>query len=579
MVEIFRKSLEFSSIFLITLILFLSKASGNQINLSKSELEPQFETLVERSHLSVMEIQQTPEKLSSEVSSWQQSNYLDQTESGVINFPYQKSNFIACVDSKAKCELSQVTSVEQLSDVKPTDWAYTAIKSLIERHKLNLNTYFGEKLDGNQVLTRYEFADILNDIMTQISKPNKINFRLDITNEELQIVQKLQIKFNSELGNLTTRIDKLEPKIAKNTDQFSPTTKFSGDALFTLSAAATSEKQEGNLTFGYRTRLNFNTSFIGKDSLRIRLQARNIPRFDNATETDMTRLAFQGGNNNNRVSISRLDYSFPINKQLRVSIPVIGGSLQNFTDPLNPYLSGSSKGAISRFAQRNPIYRHGNGSGIGLSYEINDSLELEAGFLARNANNPETGLNRGAYGAIAQLTIEPVEDMEFGLTYIHSYNNLDTGTGSELANDPFNDNSNAISANSFGLQSSIKISPNITLGGWIGYTNATALDLPNNPSASIFNWAFTLALPNLGSQENLAGFVIGQPPKVINNDFIDEDTIYSEKDNSLHLEAFYRLQTHENITVSFGLLTIINPEHNSNNDTVYVGTMRTTFNF
>jgi hypothetical protein len=31
-------------------------------------------------------------------------------------------------------DLAQVTSVSQLSDVKPTDWAFTALQSLVERY-------------------------------------------------------------------------------------------------------------------------------------------------------------------------------------------------------------------------------------------------------------------------------------------------------------------------------------------------------------------------------------------------------------------------------------------------------------
>ncbi|MBW4477549.1 MAG: iron uptake porin [Tolypothrix brevis GSE-NOS-MK-07-07A] len=511
----------------------------------------------------------------------------------LVNSSPQKITITPCIDKELTCKFSQASdiypsqpSVHQLSDIQPTDWAYLAIKSLIERHQLQLDIYFGNKLDGTRTLTRYEFAAITNDVISKISPKisasNSSNSQIYLTQSELQALQKIQTEFNSELSNLNNRIDKLERRVSENISQFSSTTKFTGEALFAVSAAATNENQQGNLTFGYRTRLNFNSSFTGKDSLRIRLQARNLPRFDDITDTDMARLSYQGGDNNNRIEISRLDYSFPINKQLQIKVPVVGGSLRDFTDPLNPYLAGSSRGAISRFAQRNPIYRHGRGSGIGFSYEISDALEFEAGFLARDANNPETGFTKGAYGAIAQITIEPVEDMEFAFSYIRSYNNIDTGTGSEAANDPFDDNSNAVLANSFGIQSAIKISPNFTLAGWIGYTNATALDLPNNPNANILNWAITLAFPDLGGKGNLAGFVIGQPPKVIDSDFIDDDNNKIsdlEPDTSLHLEGFYRWQVQENIGISLGLLTIINPEHNSENNTVYVGSLRTTFSF
>lgn len=353
----------------------------------------------------------------------------------------------------------------------------------------------------------------------------------------------------------------------------------SAEAVFAVIGVEDKENDnDNNITFGSRVRLNFNTSFTGKDNLRIRLQNSNLPRLDRVTGTDMARLAFQG-TDDNQVRVSALDYSFLISKDIKILIPVIGGDLADFTEPLNPYLSGSSRGAISRFAQRNPIYRQGGGSGLGISYEISDAIEFEVGFVAEDVDDPEVGFNKADYAAIAQLTLEPAQDIEFGLTYIHSYNSVNTGTGSERTNDPFDDNSEAIVANSFGLQSTIKLNPNITIGGWIGYTQAKATDLTNNPTANIFNWALTLALPDLGAEGSVAGFAIGQPPKVTSNDFTVDNNKYQDSDTSLHFEAFYRLQALKNVGVTFGMLMITNPEHNSNNDTIYIGTIRTTFRF
>ena len=39
------------------------------------------------------------------------------------------------------------------------------------------------------------------------------------------------------------------------------------------------------------------------------------------------------------------------------------------------------------------------------------------------------------------------------------------------------------------------------------------------------------------------------------------------------------MKLNDNIAVTPGLLVIFNPEHNNANDTVYVGTLRTTFKF
>lgn len=467
-------------------------------------------------------------------------------------------------------EQQEITSVDELSNIKPTDWGYTTLQALINRYRFTAKV----NLEGKNSLTRYEFAVALNSAINSIDNRKLIE-------PELQALQRLQREFAGELSNITKRLDNIERRLAtQQKQQFSTSTQFSGEALLGLTAIEPGDNGDGNssTTLGSRVRLNFDTSFSGKDRLRVRLQAGNLPRLNDVADTDMARLSYQG-NTQNAVQVSRLEYSFPIGEQIKVFVPALGGSINGFTNILNPYLSGSSRGSISRFGQRNPIYRQGQGSGLGISYEISDAVQFDVGFVANNVNQPDTGFNKAEYGAIAQLTLEPVDDVEFGLTYVRSYNDIDTGTGSERANDPFDDKSEAIVADSFGFQSSVKINKDVTVGGWVGYTRATALDLTNNPTASIFNWAFTLALTDLGAEGNLAGFVIGQPPKVISNDFQVTGNKYLDPDASLHLEAFYRMKVIEDVTVTFGILMITNPEHNANNDNIYIGTMRTVFRF
>jgi carbohydrate-selective porin OprB len=47
----------------------------------------------------------------------------------------------------------------------------------------------------------------------------------------------------------------------------------------------------------------------------------------------------------------------------------------------------------------------------------------------------------------------------------------------------------------------------------------------------------------------------------------------------LHLEAFYRFQLTDNIAITPGFWAVINPENNSDNDTQFVGVLRTYFQF
>jgi hypothetical protein len=308
------------------------------------------------------------------------------------------------------------------------------------------------------------------------------------------------------------------------------------------------------------------------------LQASSTGDVDDATGTNMTRPSFQSDTDGELV-LNRLDYQFPIGKKTEVWIEAVGGSLSNFTEDLNPDLSSSSRGTISRFGVRNPIYRHSGSTGVGINHEFGKGFVLALGYLADDAEDPEEGLLGGAYGAIAQLAYKPSDKFGIGLTYVRSFNALDNNIGSERSNDPFNEASEAIVANSFGLQSTVEIAPKVRLSGWVGFTRAQASDLPDDPSANIINWATSLSVLDLGTEGSLLGIIVGQPSKLIQNQYEVDGSSYIDPSTSLHLETFYKWPMSDNIAVTAGIIVITNPEHNAANDTNYIGVIRTLFRF
>ncbi|MFN5980876.1 MAG: iron uptake porin, partial [Pseudanabaena sp.] len=161
-----------------------------------------------------------------------------------------------------------VTSVSQLSDVRSTDWAFTALQSLVERYGV-IAGYPDRTFRGRQALTRYEFAAGLNSALDKINEIISAGLADKVSKEDLATLQKLQEEFAAELATLRGRVDALDAKVTKlEAQQFSTTTKLRGEAIFGLAAAtdgvgATTDKT--NLVFQYRTRLNFDTSFTGKD--------------------------------------------------------------------------------------------------------------------------------------------------------------------------------------------------------------------------------------------------------------------------------------------------------------------------
>ncbi|TAE59589.1 MAG: hypothetical protein EAZ76_03585 [Nostocales cyanobacterium] len=536
--------------------------------------------------------------------------------------------------------LEQVTSVSQLSDVQPTDWAFQALQSLVERYGC-IAGYPNSSFRGNRAMTRYEFAAGLNACLNRVQELIATSTADAVKKEDLETLQKLQQEYADGLVELRGRLDSLESRTAVlESEQFSTTTKLSGEVIFTAGgvfgedralnsdqwrtidnssnrdAAKTAaygaggSRLQDNTIFANRVRLNLLTSFTGKDQLFTRLETNNTTAFSGAvTGTNMSRVGWDGNTENN-VVLGKLFYRFPVGDKINVIVDAIGGEFYDNFNTINPLLASAPQGAVSRFGRFSPIYRASNtgsgnniGSGVSAIFKLSDTITLSGGYLARRANDPSEGkgLFDGSYGALAQLAFQPNSNLTVGLTYAHSYlrgaNNdgdvvVSGAYGSTFANNPFNSNAtNPVNttANHYGLQTSYRFSPQFVFSGWVGYTQAIAennagANVNSGDTADIWNWAVTLGFPDLGKKGNLGGIIFGQPPKVTNNDFgpavptatsprrLDSDTSY-------HLEALYRYQINSNLSITPGLIVIFNPEHNSNNDTIYTGVLRTTFRF
>jgi hypothetical protein len=567
----------------------------------------------------------------------------DQSVSNVANLTnINNQDTNATVEQEQEQE--QVTSVSQLSDVQPNDWAFQALQSLVERYGC-IAGYPNGTFRGNRAITRYEFAAGLNACLDRVQELIAISGENGITKEDLDTLQKLQQEFADGLVEIRGRIDNLESRTAVlESQQFSTTTKlnaevilavggvFGGDRALnsdqwrTINNAPTDAAREAarnaafgtagrrlldNTTFSDRVRLNLISSFTGKDQLLARLEANNSIAFNNpVTGTNMTRTSWDTTNNaDNSVQLGKLFYRFPVGDQLNIIIDAIGGEFYDNFNTVNPLLSSTPQGSISRFGRFSPIYRASNtgsgsniGSGISAVYKLSDAVTLSGGYLARRANDPTQGrsLFDGTYAALGQLTFQPNSNFTLGLTYAHAYyagvNDGDVTVsgayGSAFSNNPFNSTTTTpvnTSANHYGIETSYRFSPQFVLSGWVGYTQAIAensagTNVNRGDSADIWNWAVTLALPDLGKRGNLGGIIFGQPPKVTGSDFGPANLTATsnrriDSDTSYHLEALYRYQLNSNISVTPGLIVIFNPEHNSNNDTIYTGVIRTTFRF
>jgi len=307
--------------------------------------------------------------------------------------------------------IAQLTSVSQLSDVEPSDWAFQALQTLVERYGCIVG-YPDRTFRGSRALTRYEFAAGLNSCLDRIRELIAQSTEDLATKEDLATLQRLQEEFAAELATLRGRVDSLEARTAElEANQFSTTTKLSGELVFTV-AGATGAYPGSNTTnatpailnnfsgvagsdtqiaANYRLRLNLSTSFSGKDLLIMGLQAYNYPADPNSLQGTLgysdpspvelnasqvrlgTEPQFPGSNAStlsnidpNSVQLYKLLYIFPVADTLTL----FAGTNAETTDafPAIAPFASDSQGALSRFAGHNAAVRVSGGtSGTGLA--------------------------------------------------------------------------------------------------------------------------------------------------------------------------------------------------------------------
>ncbi|MDB9377020.1 iron uptake porin, partial [Nodularia sphaerocarpa] len=113
------------------------------------------------------------------------------------------------VSQYVQLDAAQLTSVSQLSDVQPTDWAFQALQSLVERYGC-ISGYPDGSFQGSRAMTRFEFAAALNACLDKVNQAIAADIVNVAVKEDLTILQKLQEEFAAELATLQGRVDALE---------------------------------------------------------------------------------------------------------------------------------------------------------------------------------------------------------------------------------------------------------------------------------------------------------------------------------------------------------------------------------
>jgi porin len=501
---------------------------------------------------------------------------------------------------------NQVTNVNQLSDVQPTDWAFQALQSLVERYGC-IAGYPNSTFRGNRAMTRYEFAAGLNACLERINELIATATADLVKKEDLATIQKLQEEFTVELATLRGRVDTLEAKTAElEANQFSTTTKIQGQVIISANAGGFSgdriidatgrvRTQQPNATVVYRAGIDLNTSFSGTDLLKIRIETGSGPLengrpvggrdnvggalepfFGSALEYSINPPT------NNDIEISRIFYSFRPTKDLQVTLaPVF--QTPDFID-FNSYAKLSFRDFGTQAFINNYILFPISIPSAGAAIEWKPgggAVSVRAVYAAAEASNP--GNQQLANGVLPFLevlypnnfrppipgsaNIPNVAGGLFGdnyqgtveLEYAPSRNlalRLQYGGG-----EVFNNHFDAIGAN---LE--LTLAEKFGIFGRYGYANYNGTAFGDiNPNY----WMAGIAMRDLFTRGSLAGFAVGQP-------FIVSEIGDATQTN---YELFYNYPFSRNIQVTPAIQLIENASNQSTNGTIYSFSLRTVFSF
>ncbi len=423
-------------------------------------------------------------------------------------------------------ELAQVTSVSELSDVSPSDWAFTALQRLVEEYGC-IEGYPDRTYRGNRAMTRYEFAAGLNaclDVVIQLIDT--------VDQDQLDTILRLQEEFAAELATLRGRVDTLEADVAElEANQFSTTTKLRGqlDANLVIPFDAPTAAAGDETTFEYRARLNFDTSFTGEDRLRIRLQGRD----GGQALSEFGGLASAGGGGDD-VTLDDVYYSFPIGERFSAIIAANSIVTDDFvTSTIVPFdgPSVADAGGPVFYDQ----FAGGGTFGAGVNFAITESLVLDLGYATDDAINPAAGSGLfDQYSYIAQLNYLTDGILDAALTYI----------GSDTDADAF-----------AGLLS-------LDFGGFIVGGYYAAVD--GSAGEDLDTWQVGVAAEDFLGTGNSAGIYYATLPSATSDPYL--------------IEGYYEIGLNEFLTITPALI-YGDLDAGGTDDTGFYGAIRTTFKF
>jgi Carbohydrate-selective porin, OprB family/S-layer homology domain len=456
--------------------------------------------------------------------------------------------------TSAPTGFAQVPMVGELTDVKPTDWAYQAVQAIVNRYGFMRGDGQG-KFRGNAPMTRYEFSAALAELMQSLAPI--------ATEDDVKLLRQLQEVYDEALKKVRSRLDGLEnTETTLSTSQFSTTTKFRGQS----DQIITDGTSDSKMSVVSRFRLSLDTSFTGKDLLVMQLQSGNngLDAIGLNQQRQGDRLSVGGTVANGggldavsvdpKLRIRKLYYTFPVSNTVQLTV---GSAIppSDFIDR-NTFANNSGQNFASSFFMNNPLIvqnpvERASGAGVVIQWTPSKVLTVRGLLAGAGGNDPSIGLFRDPY----QITLEGEYRLPTRPIILRAqYTNGNVANGS---------------VNAIGLNGEWMISRQAGAFGRIGLANYSGVrsGLTSEINGTPFSWAFGGILRNFVIPGSKAGFAIGQP-------FVGA----LGNATQTNAEAYFGLLINDRINFSPSLLYVMNPD-NQRAPSILQWALRMTFDF
>lgn len=471
--------------------------------------------------------------------------------------------------------LDQHNSMTAWSDIQPTDWSYQALQSLVERYGC-VAGYPDATFHGDRSISRYEAAALLNACLETVG----------VMTDEIRALMR---EFERELAIVKGRVDGLEARIGElEATNFSPTTtlnvtmawllggtRYKGDGAQAVRAGrrnallpnANNGINHGPgfptdaLSLSYASRFDFNTSFTGKDLLKMRMEVGNMTNnafgINTATPLSLYAWFFPKGQDDNQMVIQRVNYTFPLGDKFTVTAgPLVRQDEMLGAWPVN-YPSNAPLFGVPWYAGAPAAYNLNQGAGASVTYRdklFSANMSATAMYISRwgESGNPTAGGigNENSGGTTtAQLGFS---GPRWSVAGIYTFSQDYYAAANSQGTPAYYSTATLNPMHSYGLAGFYDFNADHS---WAPILNVGAgFNQHDDPlHAQSASWWVGLMWKDLLANGHSFGVSTGQPTFIISDDNGVGD------DGNYMIEAFYSFPVNDNLTVTPTLMWLSRP--------------------